>query len=540
MTDSEENINSQLPDETDTENNQTVSSTEPITSPDDLLNKTQNVIPSLNESPSDNLKTSQIKEKLDKFTTDYRIMRRIIAEDSNYNLTIIPTLIDLCIKHFIENFEFNPTSIMYVNEKQKYQIINSLPTNLSLKVTSHLINDEFYWKRCCHAKWSIIDVSNYENSWKCAYFERYLQEIIETFIPGTTLIQQLNECVNYAAPYIQCLHIEQFLPPLKQINKENNMIDNESISDNESDQLIAPKEMDHLDLTLILSKLINLKELTLMYTIKECGMNFDWGLYQFTMNDCLRLSNALKLYQQQLKVLNLVNSHMNSEQCRLLAIHLQNHLTLNCLNLSHNLIGYRGVRALSKLLSGNNRITSLNLTNNRLKSSSGLSIAYALTQSTCLLVQLNLHMNKLQDEGGVAIAKALIQNSTLKELNLSVNDLHEMTANYFGHVLTHNSTLTHLDLSNNQIGVAGSKKLQDGMDQNSCLIHLDLRFTGSSQEAEYAISQRIEMNQTRIHKLQQEMPNIQQNIPNEITSVARRQRSFIDYPGEVSLTTLEI
>lgn len=48
----------------------------------------------------------------------------------------------------------------------------------------------------------------------------------------------------------------------------------------------------------------------------------------------------------------------------------------------------------------------------------------------------------------------------------------------------------------------GSKKLQDGMDQNSSLIHLDLRFTGSSQEAEYAISQRIEMNQAMNYKLQ--------------------------------------
>ncbi|TNN15207.1 T-complex-associated testis-expressed protein [Schistosoma japonicum] len=540
MTDYEENTNSQLPEKTELENNETVINIEPITSPDGLLNKTQNVIPLLNESPLDNLKTAQTKEKLDKFTTDCRIMRRIIAEDSNYNLTIIPTLVDLCIKHCIENFEFNPTPIMFVNEKQKSQIINSLPTNLSLKVTSHLINDELYWKRCCHAKWSIIDVSYYDDSWKRAYFERYLQEIIETFIPGTTSIQRLNECVNYAAPYIQCLHIQQLLPPLKQMNKEKNTIDNDSISDSESDQLTVPNDMHHLDLTLILSKLTHLHELTLMYQVKQCGMNFDWSLFQFTMNDCLNLSKALQLYQQQLKVLNLVNSHVNSEQCRLLAIHLQNHSTLNCLNLSHNSIGYRGIRALSKLLTGNNRITSLNLTNNRLKSSSGLSIAYALTQSTCSLVQLNLCMNKLQDEGGIAIAKALVQNSTLKELNLSVNDLHENTASYFGHVLTRNNTLTHLDLSNNQIGVAGSKKLQDGMDQNSCLIHLDLRFTGSSQEAEYAISQRIEMNQTRIRKLQQEVPNVQQSTPSEITSVARRQRPLIEYPSEVSFAALEV
>ncbi|KAH8855947.1 Dynein regulatory complex subunit 5 [Schistosoma japonicum] len=297
-----------LPEKTESENNETVINTEPITSPDGLLNKTQNVIPLLNESLLDNLKTAQTKEKLDKFTTDCRIMRRIIAEDSNYNLTIIPTLVDLCIKHCIENFEFNPTPIMFVNEKQKSQIINSLPTNLSLKVTSHLINDELYWKRCCHAKWSIIDVSYYDDSWKRAYFERYLQEIIETFIPGTTSIQRLDECVNYAAPYIQCLHIQQLLPPIKQMNKEKNtaLYAYVYLSDSESDQLTVPNDMHHLDLTLILSKLSYLHELTLMYQVKQCGMNFDWSLFQFTMNDCLNLSKALQLYQQQLKVLNLV------------------------------------------------------------------------------------------------------------------------------------------------------------------------------------------------------------------------------------------
>ncbi|VDO54983.1 unnamed protein product [Schistosoma margrebowiei] len=523
------------PDDTDAVVNQQVINKELVTLPEN--SKMQSGMPLLNESIG-RTSPSQTKEKFGKYTSDHRIMRRIVAEDPNYNLTIVPPLADLCLKHCTENFEYNPIPFMYMNEKQKRRLLDTLPPNLSLKVISHIIDDnDPYWMRCCYAKWPIIDITQYDGSWKRAYFERLLEEIIETFIPGTTYTCRLKECVHYAAPYIQRLIIRQLLPPLKQTNKQTKL-DDDSGTESELEQSHIPLQVDHLNLNSILEKLFNLNELSITYTIKDCGMNFEWSLFQFTINDCLNLSKAIQQHTH-LKILNLIN-HVNSEQCRLLATHLQNHPTLECLNLSHNSIGYHGIRALSKLLTGKNHIKSLNLTNNHLKSTSGLALAYSLSQSDCHLVQLNLRMNKLQDDGGIALAKALIQNSTLKELNLAVNDLHENTATYFGHVLTQNSTLTHLDLSNNQIGVVGSKKLQDGMDQNSSLIHLDLRFTGSSQEAEYAISQRIEMNQAMNYKLQQEISDTYQCIPCEITSVARKQRSIVEQLGEVPFTSLRI
>ncbi|CAH8430391.1 unnamed protein product [Schistosoma bovis] len=534
--DEEESL--QTPDDTDAVVNQQVINKELVTLPENIANKMQSEMPLLNESIG-RTSPSQTKEKFEKYTSDHRIMRRIVAEDANYNLTIVPPLVDLCLKHCTENFEYNPIPFMYMNEKQKRQLLDALPPNLSLKVISHIIDEnDPYWIRCCYAKWPIIDISQYDGSWKRAYFERLLEEIIETFIPGTTYTTRLEECVHYAAPYIQRLIIQQLLPPLKQKNKQTKL-DDDSDTESELEQSQLPLQMDHLNFSLILEKLFNLNELSITYRIKDCGMNFQWSLFQFTINDCLNLSKAIKQHTH-LKILNLINSHVNSEQCRLLATHLQNHPTIECLNLSHNSIGYHGIRALSKLLTGKNHIKSLNLTNNHLKSPSGLALAYALSQSDCYLVQLNLRMNKLQDDGGIALAKALIQNSTLKELNLAVNDLHENTATYFGHVLTQNSTLTHLDLSNNQIGVVGSKKLQDGMDQNSSLIHLDLRFTGSSQEAEYAISQRIEMNQAMNYKLQQEISDTYQCIPCEITSVARKQRSIVEQLGEIPFTSLRI
>ncbi|KAH9593661.1 T-complex-associated testis-expressed protein 1 [Schistosoma haematobium] len=103
-----------------------------------------------------------------------------------------------------------------------------------------------------------------------------------------------------------------------------------------------------------------------------------------------------------------------------------------------------------------------------------------------------------------------------------------------------NKKLWNLIIVKSENHTVGSKKLQDGMDQNSSLIHLDLRFTGSSQEAEYAISQRIEMNQAMNYKLQQEISDTYQCIPCEITSVARKQRSIVEQLGEIPFTSLRI
>ena len=36
---------------------------------------------------------------------DMRNMRRIIAEDPDWSLATVPLLVDLCIKHIVENFE---------------------------------------------------------------------------------------------------------------------------------------------------------------------------------------------------------------------------------------------------------------------------------------------------------------------------------------------------------------------------------------------------------------------------------------------------
>ena len=44
-------------------------------------------------------------ESKDNPSADLRNMRRIIAEDSEWNLATVPLLVDICISYIVDNFE---------------------------------------------------------------------------------------------------------------------------------------------------------------------------------------------------------------------------------------------------------------------------------------------------------------------------------------------------------------------------------------------------------------------------------------------------
>ncbi|VDP75249.1 unnamed protein product [Echinostoma caproni] len=425
----------------------------------------------------------------------------MIAE--NYNLPFLLFSVD------------NSKVISYLNGRQRRRLLDAIAPDLPLKVTSHVIGEDPYWRRCCHQRWAVVDLSRHGGSWKRAFFERMLEETLETFVPGHTYAPRLEECVSYAAPYVHRLHIRQLLPPLKQQPHDRGSDDG---SDEESDSELStePQLVDHLDLGPVVSKLKHLEELAVSYTVKDCGMNFEWSMFQFTNHDCFSLAKAIE-HHSAIRFLHITRSRMDSDRCRVLVDSIMDHPTLECLDLSHNFIGDRGARALSKLVaSSHSQLKTLNLADNRLQATGGLALAHSLTKKTCSLSQLNLRLNRLRDDGGIAIAKSLLRNSTLKELNLAANDLNENSAGYFAHVLAHNRTLTHLDLSNNQLGVAGSRKLQEGMVRNETLLYFDLRFTGGSQEAEYSICQQVEKNQDSLRQTQLDLTRVSYYLKEEV------------------------
>ena len=331
--------------------------------------------------------------------------------------------------------------------KHKVKVLERMSVDLPLKVTANLVEDEGYWQRCCKAKWQICDVAQHNNSWKQMYFERNLQRIIEHFVPESTDPTELNDTIPLSANYIRKLDIRQLLPPVKEAPKG---IDSDDISDGDGSESGDGPEIDHFDFGPVLQQLPYLEEFHVTYGVRDCGMNFEWNLFQFTARDCLLLAKCIAACKQ-LKVLRLHRSKVDDDKVRVLISHLLDHPSLIELDLSHNMISDRGARAVGKFINNHSQLIQLNLCDNSIRGAGAQAIAHALTKNTTL-TSLNLRMNRLADEGGQAICQALRKNSTLTDLNLGSNDLTEPTAAMLSQVVVHNTTLSELDLSCNRLG----------------------------------------------------------------------------------------
>lgn len=385
----------------------------------------------------------------DHVANDNRKMRRIIAEDPEWNLMTVPLLSELCTKAIVENFRTHPRHDE-LPLKYRKKVLQAIPTNLPLSITSSLINHQDYWKRCCQAKWKVCDVTKFGNDWKRMYFERELKFLIENFVPNKSDMSKINEILRLGADYIIKLDIQQLLPPIELEKKEFNLDKEEEEEDDERDELKEKYECDHFDFNQVIPFLHKLEEIKLVYGVRDCGMNFEWQLFDFTKKDCQSLSKCLAQFSN-IKSLHLNWSKIDDDKVRLFISQILNHPSLTELDLSHNLISDRGCRAIGKFLNGHSKLESLNLCNNQIRGQGGQAIAHALTKNS-VLKYLDFRLNRLGDEGGQAIAKALCKNSTLIRLNLSSNNLSEPTAILIASVIPQNKTLKYLDLSSNRLG----------------------------------------------------------------------------------------
>ncbi|XP_027743488.1 dynein regulatory complex subunit 5 [Empidonax traillii] len=416
--------------------------------------------------------------------------RRCITEDPSWSLVTVPHLTELCLQHIVHNFEKNPI-LNYLLPKHQRKVLDRLSTGLPLAVTANLVSDEEYWKRCCTERWQLCDVSNYGDSWKRMFFERHLENILKCFTPNTTDPKQVLELIPLCKGYVRKLEIDQFLPPVKVDQKE----ERDDLSDAGSDFESGEASVQHYDLKDLITALPHLEELHLTYGVKDCGMNFEWNLFNFTNQDCCNLAAAVKMCHN-LKVFKLTRSNVDDEKTKILARNLLDHPCLVELNLSHNLIRDKGAQALGKLIS-RSKLETLDLCNNQIHHLGAQALAQALAEKSTL-TSLNLRLNCVEDKGGEAIGHALLTNTTLKSIHLGSNNLSEATAAVFSQVLAQNTTLRSINFSCNQLGLDGGKQLLEGLADNKTLTELDLRQTEVDQEAEYLIHQIVWANREAV------------------------------------------
>ena len=69
----------------------------------------------------------------------------------------------------------NSTILNSLSEKHRGAVLKRIATDVPLRVTAQLVDDDDYWRRCCEARWPVCDVTQHGHQWKRMFFERNLQ-----------------------------------------------------------------------------------------------------------------------------------------------------------------------------------------------------------------------------------------------------------------------------------------------------------------------------------------------------------------------------
>lgn len=409
--------------------------------------------------------------------------RRLIAEDPEWNLPTVPPLVELCLNTMVQNFAEKPI-LDELLPKHQAKLLKLLPVTVPLAVTSKLIEDEGYWEKCCKARWEICDVSPYDNSWKRMFLEKNLEEKIESFQPGVSLVKDLQELLEISGQYVKSLDIGQLLSPVRKPDTEDGQN-----SDSDEDD---PPPIDHFDFKIAVPYLPNLEKLQIAYGVRECSIDFEWHLFEFTKGDCTNLSNAVKTWKN-LREFHLIRSKMNDNQARTIITHLLDHPSLKILDFSYNKISDNTARAIGKLLNGRAQLEELYLEDNLIGVHGASAIAHALKNNKTLK-KLSLRHNQFDDIGCIKMCHALKGNRCLTELHLGSNGITEASAVELGQLIMHNKFLLSINLSCNKLSVAAGKIIREGMEENISITRMDLRLTDVGQELEYDISQFLKKN----------------------------------------------
>jgi len=348
------------------------------------------------------------------------------------------------------NFQRNPQDMDLIPKRCREKVLELLPTNLDIKISSKRVHSEKYWKRCCEERWKGNCVKSlHGNTWKQTYFERYLQDLLETFDPKRGDDDgALRENVKASKDFVFSLKITQLLA--------------------------------HPDLSLIFDNLQNLSDLTLTYGVKRLRMRYDRALFGMKLSDAESLSRCLKT-SQMLCRLSLPSNLIDDDLLEILISGLSANDTITHLDLSNNKIGDLGVQILTEILGRSSTLVSLNLANNQIRAEGGRILGHILAQS-CPLTSLNLRLNRIADVGASALFKSLSLNETLTELNVAANCVGYEAALVLSNSLQFkDSRLRHLDLSSNDFTDEDLTMIQSSVKQNKSLMSLDVRLNDTSK-----------------------------------------------------------
>lgn len=319
--------------------------------------------------------------------------RRIIAEESKWNLAAVEPLKKICLDRFIANFCTTPC-LKGIPAKFRANIVSRIAIDIPVESVIGVVPDEEYWKRRSLAELTNCDVSAHGNSWLRLYCERTLSAKIAELVPAVGQESQLYVFLALFSPYVVKLNIPQLQPRTDYPERK-----------------ATDPNPDRMNPELLVQYLENLRHVSLYYGLNNIGIDFEWHLFGMTVNDSVMLSKALQ--KSKWESLSLSKCGIDDSKVGNICQGLHGHLYLKRLDLSHNKITDSGAVQIAALLDSGVVLEELDLTNNRIKALGAAHISRVLLKSkkknTQKLKKLSLRLNPLGNEGCYILAHAIIE-----------------------------------------------------------------------------------------------------------------------------------
>ncbi|KAJ1515907.1 T-complex-associated testis-expressed protein 1 [Coelomomyces lativittatus] len=393
-----------------------------------------NVVPS--DHVSSNLETTNKLSKSDDEIPETALSegRRIIAEDSQWNLAMVERLTKLCINVIVENFQEKPILKGLPNHHRR-DVLNRISLDIPVQLLVDIIPDELYWHRRALAQHENCDIALHGGSWKRLFCERTLENEIANFRPCNGEEFGFSLLAIQLSSSIKRLKIDQLRP---------------AESDTKTRTLVDPTP-DHMDPILLIENLPNLKEVSFYYGMRQLGMQFSQHYFGMSENDSINLGKALK--KCEWNKLLLTSCMVDNGKLAHLCEGLAGHRFLRYLKLDNNKISDEGIKNLADWLQNNLSLEHLDLANNKIGPLGAAYLSKSLYKNTTLS-SLVLRLNPLGNDGAFVFPYALLSKNRkgppMKSLDLACTGL-GLTALKEVSQLIRNNLISELDLSCNSI-----------------------------------------------------------------------------------------
>jgi len=330
---------------------------------------------------------------------------------------------------------------------------------------------------------------------------------ILTVLKETNSLTALNVSDNNLGN-VACEYIEAYLTGVQ--NCKLNTLD---ISYNKIERKGFARIVDSQKKTLVLSKVYiggnkisakPIRELLELFNTKNrehaCALSLrDTKTELKTLVDIIKITVSKTAY---LTTLDLANSNLAHEDCKIVCESLRNNSSIVRLNLDQCNFDLKSANSLLQSMTKNNTLTALSLKNNNMKSETIHYVADMLKRTKSLskfsiggnfikaekdmkifcdsllfniaLLELDLAQMNISAEGVKCLAQALVKNNTLEKLVLDSNKIGDQGCKYLNAVLKTNTSLKQLFLRDNYITEIGAESLIDGLEYNTGMVLLNI------------------------------------------------------------------